>query len=141
MGVHQDGSVTVAATVGGHRKNAREYLDGWQVRSDSVECAVADFMALVRAMMKKSGSNDFDIRVGIDWRGEQPLEILGIDLNKELHDKAIIPLHAYTPIELTVNAAESEVEFERHVYDLAKDCVNQGGISDLRWIRPPKGED
>ncbi len=54
MGIHQDGSVTVAATVGGHRKNAHEYLDGWQVRSDSVECAVADFMALVRAMAKKT---------------------------------------------------------------------------------------
>lgn len=141
MGIHQDGSVTVAATVGGHRKNAHEYLDGWQVRSDSVECAVADFMALVRAMMKKSGSNEFDIRVGIDWRGEQPLEILGIVDNKELHEKATIPLNTYTPIELTVNTAESDVKFKRHVYDLAKDCVNQGGVLDLRWICPPKDED
>jgi hypothetical protein len=35
------------------------------------------------------------------------------------------PLRLCTPIETTVNAVESNLDFHWHVYDLAQDCVNR----------------
>jgi hypothetical protein len=40
-----------------------------------------------------------------------------------------------------VNAAESDLDFHGHVHDLARDCVNQGGISNVLMSRPPARED
>ncbi|SKW75996.1 Uncharacterised protein [Mycobacteroides abscessus subsp. abscessus] len=36
---------------------------------------------------------------------------------------------------LTINAAATDAEFHRQVYELAQDCVNQGGITYLHVIK------
>lgn len=51
------------------------------------------------------------------------------------------PLYRYTPVETTVNAVQPDSDFHRQVHDLAQDCVNQGGISDVRLIRPAERDD
>lgn len=38
---------------------------------------------------------------------------------------------------LADNAAEPALDYYRLVYDFAKDCVNQGGISNVLMIQPP----
>jgi hypothetical protein len=73
--------------------------------------------------------------------GEQSLIILAKDGLGHVHDGASVPLHRFTPVEMTVNAAVSASEFYRQAHDLALDCVNQGGISGVRMIRPPERED
>lgn len=45
MSIHHDGSVTVAAAVGGHRMSSDAYFEGWQVESVAIECAIADLLA------------------------------------------------------------------------------------------------
>ncbi|MDQ2874540.1 MAG: hypothetical protein M3Y33_06945 [Actinomycetota bacterium] len=74
-GIHYDGSVTLATAVGGHRKGGAEYPEGWLVRSSAIECAIADVMALVRATAEATDNGEYEVRVGIDWTGEQPLTI------------------------------------------------------------------
>jgi hypothetical protein len=141
VSIHHDGSVTLAAAVGGHRVSSDGYLEGWQVESSAIECAIADLMALVRTAAETTGNDEYDVRVGIDWTGEQPLTILTKDNFGATYDGVSTPLHQYTPVEISVNAAEPDLDFHRHVHDVAQDSVNQGGITTVRMIQPPTLED
>lgn len=139
--VHHDGSVTLAAAVGGHRMSSDGYFDGWQVESAAIECAVADLMALMRTTAETTDNDEYDIRLGIEWTGEQPLMILTTDNMGFTYEGVSIPLHHYTPVETTVNATEPAADFCCHVHDFAQDCVNQGGVSNVRLIQPPARDD
>jgi len=139
--IHHDGSVVLAAAAGGHRSGSESYFAGGQVPSVTIECGIADLMALVRATAAATGNDEYDVRVGIDWFGEEPLTILTTDNYGFTYEGVSTPLHRYTPVDLTVNAAESDLDFYWHIHDLALDCVNQGGISNLRMIHPPERTD
>ena len=139
--IHHDGSVTLGAAVGAHRISGDEYSEGWQVESSAIECAIADLMALIRATAEATDNDEYDVRVGIDWTGEQPLTILTKDNYGFTYDGVSTPLHRYTPVETTVNAVEPASDFHQQVHDLAQDCVNQGGISNLVIIQPPAGDE
>lgn len=41
MSLNFDGSVTLAAAIGGQRMSSDEYFDGWQVEARAIECAIA----------------------------------------------------------------------------------------------------
>jgi hypothetical protein len=129
--------VALAAAVGGHRSSSAGYFEGGQVESSAIECAIADFMALIRATAEATNNDEYDVRVGIDWRGDQPLTILTKDNMGFPYDDVSTPLHRYTPVETTVNAVEPDLDFHWHVHDLAQDCVNQGGVSNVLMIHPP----
>ncbi|WP_252342207.1 ATP-binding protein [Rhodococcus sp. 14-2483-1-2] len=137
ISIHHDGSVTVATAAGAHRMSMDGYREGWQIESSAVECAIADLMALVRKAAKATDNDEYDLRLGIEWTGEQPLTLLTEDASGRTYNGVSIPLHRYTPVETTVNAAEPEADFHWHVHDFAQDCVNQGGISNVLRIRPP----
>jgi hypothetical protein len=92
-------------------------------------------MALIRVTAGATDNDEYDVRVGIDWTGESPLVILGKESLGHACAGASTPLHRYTPVETTVNAVQPDSDFHRHVHDLAQDCVNQGGIGDVRLIR------
>ena len=136
--VHHDGSVTIAAAVGGHRMSSDGYFDGGQIESVAIECAIADFMALVRTVAEATDNDEYDVRLGIEWNSEQPLTILTKDNMGFTYDGVSTPLHRFTPVETTVNAAEPALDFYWHVHDFARDCVNQGGISNVLMIQPPQ---
>ncbi|AYJ06364.1 AlbA family DNA-binding domain-containing protein [Mycobacterium avium] len=134
--IHDDGSVTLATAVGAHRIQAGHF-EGWQVESSAIECAIADLMALIRTTAEATGNDEYDVRVGIVWTGGNPLTILTKDNQGFTYDGVSTPLHHYTPVEMTVNANAPDVDYFWHVHDLAQDCVNQGGISNVLMIRPP----
>lgn len=137
MSIHHDGSATIATAVGGHRMSSGGYFDGWQVESAAIECAIADLMALMRTTAEATGNDEYDVRLGIEWTGEQPLTILTKDNVGFTYDGVSVPLHRYTPVETTVNAIEPAADYFWHVHDFAQDCVNQGGISNVLMIQPP----
>jgi hypothetical protein len=137
VSIHHDGSVTLAAAVGGHRMSRDGHFEGHQVEGRAIECAVADLMALTRITAESTGSDEYDVRVGIEWTGAEPLQILTIDGSHFVYEGVSTPLHRFAPVETSVDARESDSQFHRHVYDLARDCVNQGGISHLQLIGPP----
>ncbi len=139
--IHHDGSVTLAAAVGGHRMSSDGYFGGSQVQSTAIECGIADLMALLRATAEATDNDEYDVRVGIAWTGEVPLCILTTDNQGFTYDGVSTPLHRYTPVETTVNAVEPALDYYWHVHDLAQDCINQGGISNVRLIQPPEARE
>lgn len=141
ISIHHDGSVTLAAAVGGHRMSSDQYFQGSHVESSAIECAVADFMALIRTTAEVTDNDEYDVRVGIEWRGGQPLMILTKDNSGHTYDGVSTPVHRYIPVDATINAAESALDFHWDVHDLAQDCVNQGGVSNLLMIEPPSRDD
>jgi hypothetical protein len=78
--------------------------------------------------------------IGVEWTGEQPLTILTVDGHGYTFNGVSTPLASYTPVRLTINAAAINADFHQRVYELAQDCVNQGGITYLHVIRDPATE-
>lgn len=137
LAVHHDGSVTLAAAVGGHRKSANDNYEGWEVQARGVEAAVADFTALIRSAAAALNHGEYDVCVGIEWAGEQPLSVLTVDGMGYIYDGVSTPLSTFTPVRSTIDAAAPDAEFHRQVFELAQDCVNQGGITYLHVIAEP----
>jgi hypothetical protein len=100
-------------------------------------------MALIRATAEATDNDEYNVRIGIQWTGhlkyrdQRPLMILTRDSLGLTYDGASTPLHTFTPVETTVNAAEADLDYYWHVHDLARDCVNQGGIQNVLLIQPP----
>jgi hypothetical protein len=136
--IHDNGSVTLATAIGAHPMRDGEFLKGWQVDSTSVECTVADFMALIRSTAEMTDNDEYDLRVGIEWFGAEPLRLLLRDRFNGIYGDSSTPIHRFTPVESSLNAAEPDLDFYWHVHDLALDCVNQGGLGYLQLIGPPK---
>jgi hypothetical protein len=134
--IHHDGSVTLATAIGAHRRGTDAYCEGWEIRPFAIEYAIADVMALIRTTAQATGNDEYDVRAGITWTGEQPLTILTVDSDNYIDDAESTPLHRYMPVETTVNATGPALDYYEQVRDLALDCVNQGGISKLHMIWP-----
>ena len=93
---------------------------------------------MTRITAEDTGNDEYDVRLGIEWLSEQPLTILTKDNMGYTYDGVSVPLHRFTPVETTVNAVGPALDFYWHVHDFAEDCVNQGGVSDVRMIQPPE---
>lgn len=137
--IHNDGSVTLSAAVGGFPDwHGNGNLDGRDVESSAIECGIADFMALINSTATHTANSEYDVRIGVAWDGAEPLRILTVDNFNRTYDGVSTPLHRYTPVEMTIDARKSGSEYLQYVHDLARDCVNQGGISNLRLINSPQ---
>lgn len=141
LAVHHDGSVTLAAAVGAHRARGSGSYEGWEVEGRAVEAAVADFAAVIRAASAALHHGEYDVCVGVEWDGDQPLRILTVDGMGYAYEGVSTPLSTFTPIRSTIEAAGSADDFHRQVFDLAQDCVNQGGVTFLHVITDPEQAD
>lgn len=135
--VHHNGSVTLASAVGGHRNGHGGNFKGGEVESRAIEAAVADFTALIRATAAALRHGEYEVAIGIVWTGEEPLTVLTIDNQGYTFNGVSTPLPSYTPVRSTLNAAATDPEFHQQVYELAQDCVNQGGITYLHVVKEP----
>lgn len=88
-----------------------------------------------------TANDEYDVRLGLEWAGTEPLTILTADNFGYAYDGVSTPLHRYTSVDSTVNATDPELDYHWHVHDLAQDCVNQGDISNLLLIAPPTQDD
>lgn len=136
--VHHDGAVTLATAIGGRPINAKESHQGGEVRGPGVECAVSDLMALVRATAEGSGGREYEVRVGIEWAGEGDLTMFRTEFGGAFAQPAALSLSRYLPVSTTVTAAAPDESFHQQVHDLARDCVNQGGLFNLELIAAPE---
>ena len=132
--VHHDGSVSLATIVGQPFAPGGSDSDPWRARSSAIEIAVADLMALIRSNAMTTINDEYDLRVGISWGGRGPLYFETMDSIGQPTIAGSIPMHRYSPVDTTVNARVSDTDYGRSVYLLAQDCVNQGGVSELRKI-------
>lgn len=133
--VHNDGAVTLASALGGHRGDSGELLPGHEVQSRGIEAAIGDFMAVLRAAAEVSQNGEHELRVGIQFTGtEEPLRIITTDGAGWLYRNVSTPLHRFSPVELTFDARAEHRVFYRTVYELAEDLINQGGASSLQLM-------
>ena len=102
--IHNDGSVTLAAAIGGRPMGGDGDFEGWQVESSAIECAIADFMALIRTTADATHNDEYDVRVRIEWAGDHTLMILTQDTMGFSYEGVSTPLHRYNAVETTVNA-------------------------------------
>lgn len=138
---HHDGSVTLAAAIGAHRKTQSGNYEGWEVESQGIECCISDFTALIRAVAETRHLDEYEVRVGIEWTGTQPLQILTVDNFGFTYDGVSSPLRTFAPVRTSLNAAWDDYAFHQEVYRLAEDSVNQGGITYLHTIFEPTAEE
>lgn len=134
--IHLDGSVTLAAAVGAHRHRGGRY-EGWRINSRVVEASVADLMGMIRAVGSAVGAVDYEVRIGIEWSGAEPLIFYYQEQPINIDTEAgVVPIHRFAPIEATVEVRDLDDEsYLQQVRLLAEDAINQGGITDLQMIK------
>ncbi len=99
-------------------------------------------MALIRATADALHTDEYEVRVGVEWVGNEPLSILTLDGSNFTYDGTSTPLRRFAPVSSTITATGSDNSFHRQVHDLAEDCVNQGGVTYLHMISaPPEADD
>lgn len=136
--VHHDGSVTLAVAVGGHQTSSDPDTENWEVASWAVEAAVADFMGLVLAAATQTFNDEYDVRVACEWDGAETMTFRQNDAIGHSRDGDGLPVHHFTPVETSLLARASPEDLHDRVFDLARDCLNQGGVSFLHLIDAPQ---
>jgi Putative DNA-binding domain len=136
--VHHDGSVTLATSIGGQRTRSIE-VGPYLVNSTGIETAVSDFMGIVRATSAALDLSAYDVRVGI-VSGDNHVRIFTEDASGRPDLNRSTPLARFMPVIRAVIADASPLDFYWQVHDLAEDCVNQGGTSEVQMISPPPRE-
>lgn len=138
ISIHEDGSVSLASAVGGHKRSSTEYNDDHVVESRDVEVAIADFMGLIREAGTRLGLGEYEVKVGFEWDAKERLQIWSTDRTGHSYSGGTIPLARYTPVDVSVQAQADATNFFQQVHDLSLDCVNQGGIAHVQMISPPQ---
>lgn len=139
---HHDGSVSIIAALGAHPVQRDGNHPGGTVEGIDLEAAVADFMGLIRSAAEHSGADEYEVKVGIEYSNpSDPLVILTVDNQGFPFSETTMK---FIPVLATVNAAADDDDFHRQAFELAEDCLNQGGVTRLRLIKavpvaPPIG--
>lgn len=132
--VHHNGAVTISSTIGGHRNSSSDHWPGGTIECTAIEGAVAEFMGLVHSAGDRLGIDEFEARVGIEWDGPNDMLILARDSHGFSYDGNSTPLGRYTPVDTTILINVSDEDYQRQVADLARDCINQGGVTFLQAV-------
>lgn len=136
--IHDDGAVAVAAVVGGGYQGSgaqgRHVWGGHQIRPNQLEEVVAGFASLVRATAAATERSDYEIRLDVDWAGEELLELLTPDHVMQGFHSHGDKIRGFVPIHRSVDARCSGEAFLEETRSIALDCVNQGGRPNLMWI-------
>lgn len=139
--IHHDGSVSLATSVGGHPDGPDSVAQPNTIEGSAIECAVADLMALARAASAHFGISEYEVRVGIENAADpeetDPILIRSMDSSGRPFDGTSLELRRYALVNVTVVADASPLDYYWQVYDLAQDCINQGGLTHVRLISPP----
>ena len=137
VSAHDDGSVTLATAVGGRMRSGARVENGpSHINSADIEACIADLMALLRKTSEWRGTGDYELRIGIEWHGDDALIIQTTDQHGYAYDGGSIPLSRYTPVEASIRTDLDDNAFLDQVRELAQDAVNQGGVQNLRSIPP-----
>ncbi|WP_062318143.1 AlbA family DNA-binding domain-containing protein [Demequina maris] len=129
--IHRDGSIALATIVGDERVTVGFDRHQWQVLSADIESAVADVVALANAAAADAGTREYDVRIGITGDGVHPLTIVASDPRGKYTDPGVAPVLQFIPVETTMDVLKDTDGLRENARTLAKDCVNQGGVSEL----------
>lgn len=131
--IHHDGSVTLATAIGGRRSGSEHFDDGDTIQAGAIEIALTDFMGLLQAVSQDAGISEYETKIGIS-NGDRPITINAA--NHWFSDStSTVSIPAFTPVETTVIADAVGLDYDQQLRDIAQDCINQGGVSNLTIIR------
>jgi hypothetical protein len=137
MAIHESGAVTLAHAIGGFRVASDENAPGGRILSRSIECAVSDLMALLRETSSAlEVMTEYDFVLGIEYQGTS-IAIESVDDFGTRWDDTSTLLPSYTKVRSSVRLDVDDEGFRAQVCEIARDAVNQGGVSDLQVLRPP----
>lgn len=134
IALHDGGSVAMAAAVGGGRTQSGfepvSHVSSWQI-----EAAVADFMALVHSSTSRHGAADYDVLVGLEWAGGEPILMSARDdLGYPSVATTSIPQRRFERVALTFSVDGDIAALLADGRELAMDMVNQGGLGELQTL-------
>ncbi|GAA2275576.1 hypothetical protein GCM10009853_032130 [Glycomyces scopariae] len=132
--LRQDGAITLAATLDGHYEAAGVKLDEGTFASWRLEALVVDALCLVRAVASRTGSVEYEVRVGLaPWRNE--LRMVAADFDPGLRDNHAEVIQIFEPVDTTITLDAGLSGLLTQTEQLARDCINQGGIDELMLLR------
>lgn len=130
VSIHDDGAVSVAAALGGHRTNDG-YSSGEVIATSALETAIADLLAVVGKVSSQVTAEDYDVRFGVEWAGEAPLTFETIS---GWGSYAATSLAAYAPISATIPTSAGSNDYYDTVHGLVRDAVNQAGVQEPQMM-------
>ncbi|MFC0627474.1 AlbA family DNA-binding domain-containing protein [Kribbella deserti] len=132
---HDDGSVTMAAAIGGHPIGSKEFAPPGVIRSDRVEQFTVDLMNLLRATATARGTVDYEARIGIKW---DRTSLIMVEPPRSMgHTPEGLPLPQFTPVDVSVQAYVDANEALEQVRSIVTDLLNQGGLQRIALLRDP----
>ena len=78
------------------------------------------------------GADEYEVRVGIERNGPERMIMQTRDNIGTAYTGVSIPMLRYMPVEMTIRAGLDDAVYLHQVRVLIHDCVNQGGVSNLR---------
>jgi hypothetical protein len=130
IGVHDDGSVTVAATVGGQALTSSGQFESYEINASSVECCIADLLALIRVSSSELGTGDYELQLGFEWPGKPATDLVMLFPSRGFGPdrEGVASLSTTAPLITTIRTDLDDAAYRDQVIDLAIDVLNTGGI-------------
>lgn len=125
------GTVTLAGAVGAFPRSPGDYRPGNEVLLSAVECALADFLGLLRATAAQLHIDDYDVQFGVVWDGAtDPLQfVMPSQVGPFVGEPREEKVH-FVPVVATLAMYVDDDAFHRDAYELARDCANQAAVRD-----------
>ena len=136
VSVFDDGSVAVSSSVGGHRTSSGDADPPHEIDTIFVESAVIDLVGLMVRVGADSGVDEYDVQVGIEYEDQErpAMQIWSKDTMGFRWDTDV-RVHRFVPVRATISTNHLLMP---QTADLARDLVNQGGVSHLQLLDPDK---
>ncbi len=125
VSVYDDGSVAVSMA-------AAVFNAGHEMDAETLESGIADLGALISAVAAEQGIDAYDVLSGVEYQtnAPHPLQVWGRDVDGYRWDTRT-SLHRFTRVGASIDTGE---DLAPQVADIARDLVNQGGVSTIRVI-------
>jgi hypothetical protein len=128
VSIHDRGSITLDIALGGAPTESGREEPGGKIAADQIECAIVDFVCAVQASAEHHGWGDFDIEVGVEWKGEGPLQIIARDQYGFENPHWSTPLDSFESIRSSLSFVGDPSSLEPQARELALDVINQAGL-------------
>lgn len=138
--IHDNGVVMFTAALGAHRDETGGWAMPWVVNTLTLECAMADILALVREHGRTVGASEYDVRIRVEYEDDQ-VNPLTFDMPSSGGGSTWSnQVSRYAPITAMIQADAEANDFQRFAYEFVTDAVNQAGSREPRLVAEPEGD-
>ncbi|MEU3625359.1 hypothetical protein BS329_30630 [Amycolatopsis coloradensis] len=132
--VHFDGSVSLAAVIGGMPLRTSS-ADDTTISSRRFEWFVADLLALIRKAAESGDKVDYQVRLGLEHRNRGPITVNHVNDGGFQLGSGPSRITHFIPVETTIRTTVADEGYLDQIRRVALDVMNQAGISRLVSIK------